>query len=484
MDNIEKVELEWQKIWLQILTGLFLPQGVNETVHDFAESMKIFLRSMNCAWYDECESPSEGEELIWAREAESLITWRSWKSLIQEYRAMLPKVEPDSFEEAIFMAKAVEYQLNYVNSRAAINPQRYPIISREELTFEISKKRNEMTENGRERNYKIRIKKLSIYRIHEYVRPEFSKIERKRSIKGAKFIVELAQLQKQLKIGRLNISEGGGNFLHVEENQICDDETFKSSETHDQQSSVTDDTPNKKCTKLGVSEVNAGLAVEPCEEQSQQSRNVIDTTCNQLKNTKMNVEIESTEISRKLTQTRYNDFSRSKYIDRQLLNVSETLIFGDSIKNNEWTNLILKPGTGKGPKQTISSAINHSIGKSKHGEEVHEARNVIIAQDKILENRRLEKKLEYLQPVCMDFDDILKSSISETFLSEMHVHENYATQNCGPAAVKRRQVTEIRELRVLVPSVTSAVDISQHKSQASMRTKRAHSNNVTLSIFL
>ncbi|KAJ8685575.1 hypothetical protein QAD02_021368 [Eretmocerus hayati] len=160
MNNIEKVELEWQKIWLQILTGLFLPQGVNEMVHDFAESMKILLRSMNCAWYDECESPSEEEKLIWPREAESLITWRFWKSLRQEYRAMLPKVEPDSFEEAIFMAKTVEYQLNYVNFRAAINSQRYPIISRKEFTFEISKKRNEMTENGREKNYKIRIERL------------------------------------------------------------------------------------------------------------------------------------------------------------------------------------------------------------------------------------------------------------------------------------------------------------------------------------
>ncbi|KAJ8677936.1 hypothetical protein QAD02_013723 [Eretmocerus hayati] len=301
MDNIEKVELEWQKIWLQILTGPFLPQGVNETVHDSAESMKILLRSMNCAWYDECESPSEEEKLIWAREAESLITWRFWKSLRQEYRAMIPKVEPDSFEEAFFMAKAVENQLSYVNFRAAINSQRYPIIFRKEFTFEISKKRNEMTGKGRERNYKIRIEKLSIYRIHGYIRPEFSEIKRKKSIKGAKFIVELTQLQRQLKIGWLNISEGGGNFSHVEENQICDDETFKISETHDQQSSVADDTPNKKCTKLGVSE----------------------------------------------------------------------------------------PGTGKGPKQTISCAINHSIRKSKHGEEVHEARHVIIAQDEILENRRL-----------------------------------------------------------------------------------------------
>ncbi|KAJ8664991.1 hypothetical protein QAD02_006653 [Eretmocerus hayati] len=97
--------------------------------------------------------------------------------------------------------------------------------------------------------------------------------------------------------------------------------------------------------------------------------------------------------------------------------------------------------TGKGPKQPISCAINHSIGKSKYGEEVHEARHVIIAQDEISENRRLEKELEYLQPVRMDFDDILKSSISKTFLSEMHVHENYATQNCGPAAVKEREVT-------------------------------------------
>ncbi|KAJ8666353.1 hypothetical protein QAD02_008015 [Eretmocerus hayati] len=211
-----------------------------------------------------------------------------------------------------------------------------------------------MTENGRERNYKIRIEKLSIYRIHGYVTPGFSKIERKKSIKGAKFIVELAQLQRQLKIGRVNISEGGENFLHVEKNQICDDETFKSSETHDQQSSVADDTPNKKFTKLGVSEVNAGIAVEPCKEQSQQFGKVIDTTCNQLKNGKMNVEIELTEISRRLTQTRYNDFPRSESIDRQLSNVSETLISGDSIENNECTNLILKPGIGKGPKQTIS----------------------------------------------------------------------------------------------------------------------------------
>ncbi|KAJ8665611.1 hypothetical protein QAD02_007273 [Eretmocerus hayati] len=225
---------------------------------------------MNCAWHDECESPSEEEKLIWAREAESLITWRFWKSLRQEYRAMLPKVEPDSFEEAIFMAKSVEYQLNYVNFRAAINSQRYPIISRKEFAFEISKKRNEMTENGRERNYKIRTGKLSIYEIHEYVRPDLSKIERKKSIKGAKFIVELAQLQRQLRIGRVNISGGGGNFWHVEENQICDDELFKSSETHDQQSSVADDMPNKKCTELGVSVVNAGVAVEPFEGQSQQ----------------------------------------------------------------------------------------------------------------------------------------------------------------------------------------------------------------------
>ncbi|KAJ8684956.1 hypothetical protein QAD02_020749 [Eretmocerus hayati] len=115
MDVIEKAESEWQKIWLHILTGSFPPQGVNETVHDFAERMKILLRSVNCAWHDDCESPSEGEKLTWAREA-SLITWRFWKSLRQEYQAMLPKVEPDSFEEAIFMAKAVEYQLNYVNS--------------------------------------------------------------------------------------------------------------------------------------------------------------------------------------------------------------------------------------------------------------------------------------------------------------------------------------------------------------------------------
>ncbi|KAJ8665442.1 hypothetical protein QAD02_007104 [Eretmocerus hayati] len=34
MDEIEKVELEWQKIWLQILTGSFPPQGVNETVDE------------------------------------------------------------------------------------------------------------------------------------------------------------------------------------------------------------------------------------------------------------------------------------------------------------------------------------------------------------------------------------------------------------------------------------------------------------------
>ncbi|KAJ8671817.1 hypothetical protein QAD02_003076 [Eretmocerus hayati] len=101
MDVIEKAESEWQKIWLHILTGSFPPQGVNETVHDFAESMEILLRSMNYAWHDDCESPSEGGKLTWAREAESLITWRFWKSLRQEYRAMLPKNARAYFESLL-----------------------------------------------------------------------------------------------------------------------------------------------------------------------------------------------------------------------------------------------------------------------------------------------------------------------------------------------------------------------------------------------
>ncbi|KAJ8672455.1 hypothetical protein QAD02_003714 [Eretmocerus hayati] len=404
MDVIEKAESEWQKIWLHILTGSFPPQGVNETVHDFAESMKILLRNMNYAWHDDCESPSEGEKLTWAREAEGLITWRFWKSLRQEYRAMLPKVEPDSFEEAIFMAKAVEYQLNYVNFQAVISSKNHPSIYKKEYLSTILINHHTMPPiSNHRRNFKYgaeKVSKLQTNKFAIYTKMRKFKKESTDTIENSR--TELIELQTQLRMDfwRHWRLQDYRPISHTSETtQLNDIINFRK---------YLEELKFRDFFHLFIERNRAHFESLITKDPSITESHLVTPHLGNFQNYIINPFNGYKNDDRQVRKSEENEpgFRHSRGVTHynpcivkvnniKSPKVDKHILFIDEIENETRNGLNLTPDIGIGPKMTHPCANNDLVEERKHDENVLEIRHIETNGDELLETPKLENKFEH-----------------------------------------------------------------------------------------